>query len=131
MNEVILIACIVITVIISTALILLFNEHKKLKQRFDTLSTSVEQNNKDIAGLCSAAVSVDSSLLESHEQLKSMKEILTDLEQHEQQTAQPYYSAIQRVREGAGVDELTQECGLSQDEAVLLIRLHGNSANKE
>jgi hypothetical protein len=37
----------------------------------------------------------------------------------------PYSSAIQKVRSGASVSELMQNSGLSQDEAALLIRLHG------
>jgi len=35
---------------------------------------------------------------------------------------------IQRVRQGADVAELMQQFGLSRDEAVLLIRLHGTQS---
>jgi uncharacterized protein YoxC len=131
MNEVVLITISIVTAITLIVLGWLFIEYRKLKQRFDALSRYVEQNNKDIAGLCSAAVSVDNSLLDSRDQLKNIVEKITDFEQHEQQTAQPYHNAIQRVRQGADINELTQEYGLSQDEAVLLIRLHGQVENRE
>jgi cell division protein FtsL len=37
-----------------------------------------------------------------------------------------YSQAIQKVRSGASVAELMQSSGLSQDEATLLVRLHGS-----
>jgi Protein of unknown function (DUF2802) len=40
----------------------------------------------------------------------------------------PYSLAIQKARSGANVSELMQNSGLSQDEAALLIRLHGSKA---
>ena len=86
----------------------------------------MERNNRDIAGLCSAAVCVDSRLSDNNEQLNGIVEKVTDFEQHEQQTSQPYHSAIQKVRDGVDAEELIQQCGLSREEAMLLIHLHGN-----
>ncbi len=132
MNEVLLIIAIVIIVSIVIVLVWLIIEYKKLKQQITILSSEIERNNKDIAGLCTAAVSVDNRLVDSHDQLTEIVNKVTDFKQHEPQTVstpsqpQSYDDAIQRVRNGASVDELTKQCGLSQDEAVLLIRLHGN-----
>ena len=104
----------------------LMRGYKKLRQDYIILSKHVERNNRDIAGLCSAAVCVDSRLSDNNEQLNGIVEKVTDFEQHEQQTSQPYHSAIQKVRNGADAEELIQQCGLSREEALLLIRLHGN-----
>mgnify|MGYP003859430139 FL=1 len=117
-----------IIIIIVAAFIWLILKYNKLRQELTVLRSDVERANKDIAGLCSAAVSVDRRLLDSGEKLKDIVEKVTDFEQHEQQTSQPYHTAIQRVRNGADAEELTQQCGLSRDEAVLLIRLHGNKS---
>ncbi len=125
MNEFFVIAAIVLVTIVFGILIWLIRENKKLKQRFNILSSYVERNNKDIAGLCSAAVFIDGKLSDSHEQLKDIVEKVTDFEQHEQQGGQPYHDAIQRIRNGATDEELITQCGLSRDEAVLLLRLHG------
>jgi len=131
MNEVLLIIAIVIIVSVIIVLVWLIIEYKKLKQKVTILSSEIERNNKDIAGLCTAAVSVDNRLTDSHDQLTEIVNKVTDFEQYEQQTiqAQPqsYDDAIQRIRNGASVEELTKQCGLSQDEAVLLIGLHGNA----
>lgn len=37
----------------------------------------------------------------------------------------PYESAVRMARSGAGVDELTRNCGLKKGEAELLLKLHG------
>ncbi len=127
MNEALLIIFIIIIACVAVALIWLIIENKKLKLQITTLSEEVERNNKDIAGLCSAAVSVDNRLIDSRDQLKEIVNKVADFKQYEQQTEQPYQDAIQRIRKGADVEELTKQCGLSQDEAVLLVRLHGGS----
>jgi len=100
--------------------------NKKLRQDFINLSGCVERNNKDIAGLCSAAVFVDSRLSDNNSQLTGIIEKVADFEQHEQPSSQPYHNAIQRARNGADAEALIQQCGLSREEAVLLIRLHGH-----
>ena len=48
--------------------------------------------------------------------------------QHNEPSTHPYSLVIQKVRSGASVSELMQNSGLSQDEAALLIRLHGSKA---
>jgi CII-binding regulator of phage lambda lysogenization HflD len=127
MNEILLITIISIVVAMLTVLVWLVFENRKLKQRFNILSSYVERNNKDIAGLCSAAISVDSKLSDSSVKLNDIAEKVTDIKQHDQQASQPYQNEIQRVRDGANAEELINQCGLSRDEAVLLIRLHGQS----
>ena len=125
MNNVLLIAFIIITLLLVAVLVWLVIEFKRLKQDFMVLREDVERNNKDIAGLCSAAVSVDSKLTDNNKQLDGIAKKVTDFEQLEQSASQPYHSAIQKVRSGADVDDLVQQCGLSREEAVLLKRLHG------
>ena len=125
MNNSLLITFIIITLLLVAVIVWLALEFKKLKQDFVILDEDVERNNKDIAGLCSAAISVDSKLVDNNKQLDDIAKKVIDFEQLEQPTNQPYHSAIQRVRAGADVDDLVQQCGLSREEAVLLKRLHG------
>ena len=125
MNEILLITFIIITIVIVGVLVWLVQEHKKLRQDYTILSDFVERNNRDIAGLCSAAVSVDGKLSDNNEQLNGIVEKVADFEQHEPQGSQSYHSAIQRVKNGSNAEELIEQCGLSREEAMLLIRLHG------
>jgi len=125
MDNSLLITFLIITLFLVAVIVWLVLELKKLKQDFVVLNDNVERNNKDIAGLCSAAISVDSKLTENNKQLNGIAKKVTGFEQAEQSTNQPYHTAIQKVRSGADVDELVSQCGLSREEAVLLKRLHG------
>lgn len=166
MNEVLLIVS-MLTIVIMLILGWLLVENYKLKKSLKAVRYYLEQNNKDMAGLCSAAVVVDNKILENREKLAAVLAKLADIEraeetkrvdrqtfdqsfeeqepfvekeendahvQHvidepyesdEEQQSQPYYNAIQQVRDGATEEELIQQFGLSRDEAVLLMRLHG------
>jgi chromosome segregation ATPase len=127
MDNILSIPFVFVTISLVTVVFLLSQEHKKLKQQYNLLKEQLERNNKDIAGLCSAAVSVDTQLSNSNEQLKSLVDKVIDFEEDKQQEHQPYYSAIQKVKQGASVDELIRQCGLTQEEAILLNRLHGSN----
>lgn len=125
MINTLLVSLIVITFILVAALVWVILEQEKLKQNYAQLSNNIERNNKDIAGLCSAAVSVDNRISENDEQLKAVVELAVEVEPNDPQPNQSYDNAIQRVRNGESVEELVQHCGLSREEAELLIRLHG------
>ena len=126
MDNILFVILLTITLVIVGVLARLMRGYKKLRQDYIILNKHVERNNRDIAGLCSAAVCVDSRLSDNNEQLNGIVEKVTDFEQHEQQASQPYHSAIQKVRNGADAEELIQQCDLSREEAMLLIHLHGN-----
>jgi len=123
----ILITIAIVLMIIIAILIVLVRDNKKLKKDCLNLNKTIEQNSKDIAGLCSAAVFVDNKLSGSDEQLKQLIDRLIEVEQnYERQLDQSYHTAIQHIHQGASVNELMDACGLSREEAVLLIRLHGS-----
>lgn len=128
MSEVLLAATLAMLIVMFALLLWLFVEHNKLKRVCRELEQAIGRNSKDIAGICSAAVSVDSRLQGNDERLKDIAAKLAQAERQEPQgnhSSHSYHSAIQRIHRGAGPDELVRECGLSRDEAVLLISLHG------
>ncbi len=107
----------------------------KLKRDYRVLSDRVQANCNDIAGLCSAALSVDSRIATVDRQMVAADEQVNALAEkfveaaNSQQSTHPYSVDIRKVRGGASVNELMQESGLSHDEAALLIRLHGSKAD--
>ena len=125
MINVLLISSIIMAIILLAALAWLILEYRKLKQSFILLSNNVQRNNNDIAGICLAAVSVDNRISHNGQQLEVVAEKLVDSEQNGQQLNHPYSSAIEKIRHGANIEELIQQCGLSREEAELLSRLHG------
>lgn len=117
-------------IVIFALVVWLIIEHLKLKRQYRILADHVSNHNRDIAGLCSAAVTVDSRLTGADDLLQTLAEKLSDYELKDEAeqtcyTDHPYHEVIQRVRQGADVAELMQRFGLSRDEAVLIIRLHG------
>ncbi|PKM11700.1 MAG: DUF2802 domain-containing protein [Gammaproteobacteria bacterium HGW-Gammaproteobacteria-3] len=114
-------------------------DHIRLKRRYRILAEHVNNHNRDIAGLCTAAVTVDSRLSGADDVLQSLSAKLADYDIREEleqivredkpesgDDAEPsYQNAIARARAGADAAELMQRFGLSRDEAALLIRLHG------
>jgi len=100
-------------------------EQRKLKAINQILAEQIDSMSTDIAGLCSAAITVDSRIAISAEKMADLLDKLGDYE-HKESEASPYHSVIQRVRSGASAQELIKECGLSREEAALLIKVHGS-----
>lgn len=123
-------------VLIAVLLAYLFREFKMLKQEHRLLDDKQRRSHEDLAGLCSAAVEIDQQLVRNDKRLLVLLERINDLQQPQPSQAvvsqpdinvqaQGYDIAIQKIHSGSGVDELVKDCGLTRDEAVLLISLHG------
>jgi hypothetical protein len=103
----------------------LIRTHLKLKYEYQALAEFVHGHNNDIANLCAAAQTTDRYLAAMDEQISDLSAKISNY-QHNDSSTLPYNLIIQKVRSGANVSELMQNSGLSQDEAALLIRLHGS-----
>ena len=123
----IIIAIFTAMVIIVIALVWLIRTHLKLKHDYQVLSDLVHGHDNDIADLCAATLTADERMAATDEQISSLCAKISDY-QHNEASTHPYSLIIQKVRNGASVSELMQNSGLSQDEAALLIRLHGSKA---
>jgi hypothetical protein len=108
------------------ALIWLIGKHRKLKHDYEDLSEIVHGLNNDFRDLYTSTLSIDERMASTNEQISLIIEKVSNFQQVEPATNHPYGQAIQKVRSGASVSELMQTSGLSQDEAALLIRLHGS-----
>jgi type II secretory pathway component PulF len=124
----ILIIMVVTAVAIVIVLVWLVRSHLKLKHNYRILADIVHGHNNDIADLCTAVLTADGSIAATNEQVSALCAKITDY-QHNEPSTYPYSLVIQKVRSGASVSELMQNSGLSQDEAALLIRLHGSKVS--
>ena len=135
MNNPLMVALVIEGVIIVVMLVVLFwlvRAQLKLKHDYQALNDIVQSNSNDIAGLCSAALTVDSRIATvdnriavTDGQIDDLAAKIAEVEQNDQ-SSHPYSGDIRKVRSGASVNELMQNSGLSHDEAALLIRLHGS-----
>lgn len=124
-----------IMVLILVTLSRLLLSHRKLERELASLQFQIQHVNEDVAGLCSAAVAVDGRLASNEARLGDVLSHVLAQQQspplhHEQEEVkhdqeQGYQLAIAKIRQGANIEELVKECGLTRDEAMLLIRLHG------
>ncbi len=135
MNNPLMVALVIEGVIIVVMLVVLFwlvRAQLKLKHDYQALNDIVQSKSNAIAGLCSAALTVDSRIATvdnriavTDGQIDDLAAKIAEVEQNDQ-SSHPYSGDIRKVRSGASVNELMQNSGLSHDEAALLIRLHGS-----
>ncbi len=123
----IIIALVTGVIIIVIALVWLIRTHLTLKHDYQALADIVHGHGDDIADLCAAALTADGHMATTDEQISLLSAKISDY-QHNEASTHPYSLIIQKVRSGASVSDLMQNSGLSQDEAALLIRLHGSKS---
>ncbi len=134
MNDITLFAfagVVTLVLLMALGLIRLWREQNKLKHDIQALDKKLQGCIDDVVGLCSAAVTVDKRLTVNESRLNdvfgSISLQQTQTEYHEiveEDEPQGYDLAIEKIRAGADVEELVKSCGLTRDEAVLLVRLH-------
>jgi ABC-type transport system involved in cytochrome bd biosynthesis fused ATPase/permease subunit len=103
----------------------------KLKREHEDLADAVHGSNSDLRdfqGVINVVnergMATDLRINALDDQLHRLAKKVDDFQQSESSN-HAYAQAIQKVRSGASVAELMQSAGLSQDEAALLVRLHG------
>jgi hypothetical protein len=94
------------------------------RQRVVEMQQQLEFIRQSISGLTAGAVGMDRRMLRLESSARSLSE---RQETYELQQAddQPYGHAIRLVQQGASSLRLTQELDLSESEAELIVRLHG------
>ncbi len=104
----------------------LYFVYKQLRQNHSELKNEIDRINNDLAGICSAAVNMDTRLTNNGDLLRGLlEESVTPKKEEPEISAQPYQEIIKLVQKGAETTELVHQFGVSFDEADLLIRLHG------
>jgi septal ring factor EnvC (AmiA/AmiB activator) len=123
--------------LLTVSQIKLWRQHKRLQQDYESLRSQIQRSSDDVAGLCSAAIAVDKRLSVNESQLSQLLNVgymsQQSLSRQQEQIAnesneeepQGYALAIEKIQRGVNIDELVKSCGLTRDEAVLLMRLHG------
>lgn len=120
--------------VLAVAVLVLFRQLAKFKQSHEELSRQILRGEGDITGLCSAAIAVDRRLAQVESRFALLAEDFSLQQQQQLETAsapvyeQPepegYARAIQMIMQGAGAEELVKTCGMTRDEALLLISVN-------
>lgn len=105
-------------------LFLLVRANSQLKRDYAELARTLARQESDLAGLCSAGVSIDRRLMDHAQRIRACIERIESLSS--EKAPHPYHAAIERIRNGARAQDLVAEYGLTLSEASLLARLHGS-----
>jgi|GEM_PF-529810 len=97
------------------------------KQQTEQISSLQNQ----LSVLCAGAVGADKKVIKFEQTLNQLKEHqhTVDLGMSSQQ--HNYDHAIRLARKGAGMEQLIDNCNLSDEEAHLINRLHGSEGHSE
>lgn len=99
-------------------------ESRDTEAQLRQLERQVELLRQSISGLTAGAVGIDRRLFK----LEARERLLTERQEtyeNQQTDERPYGEAIRLVQQGAGVARLVDELALSENEADLIVRLHG------
>ena len=99
-------------------------EQSRLQELEQDLRRQLELVRQSISGLTAGAVGMDRRMhrLETREKVLTERQETYEIQQVDDP---PYGHAIRLVQQGAGVGRLVEELGLSESEAELIERLHG------
>lgn len=117
-------AAALLLVIVFVALVRGYRQVRRLHQEVENLIKRLAGQTDDIAGLCSAALSVDQRLAQDEKRLGDLFDWV-ESQKTQEKLNQPYHSAIDLIRRGGDAAQLVSQCGISREEAALLLRLHG------
>lgn len=88
---------------------------------------ALRQIHEDMRALCAGSAAVGTHLAALDQRLQRLAEQQRTLELREP-GGQSYGFAIRLAQQGASVEELMENCGMSRGEAELLLRLHHSHA---
>ena len=114
----------VLVVALAAGLLLAWRRQRLLGHRLIALESRFSLQAQSIGALTTGSRGVDERIarLEARERVLSERQ---DVFESEQADERPYNQAIRLVQQGAGSRRLVEELGLSESEADLIIRLHG------
>jgi hypothetical protein len=107
-------------------LVYILRTQRRLRREHDGLASRIAAQTDDVSGLCAAAVSMDRRILQYQQRVGNLHDWMED-RKTEERLHQPYHAAIDLIRRGADAQHLVAECGISREEANLLLRLHGGA----
>ena len=122
MTTIILITCIsLVAVIAATTTYRLFklNQHQTAK---------IADLQDQLSVLCAGATGSDKKIIKFEQTLNQLKEHQNTLDLGMSSQQHNYDHAIRLARKGVGMNQLIDSCNLSDEEAHLIDRLHGNGS---
>ncbi len=113
-----------VVVLEAIAIVWLWRRQRRWQRLCQRWRRIQEHQQGDVIGLCAAAVRMDERLQQLVRDLGEIRE-RSEVLRGGSEDAASYQAAIACIREGGGIEELVGQCGLTREEANLLLRLYG------
>lgn len=102
----------------------LWRRFKRLERECQECRQGQERLLRDLADLCTTAARTDEQVRDLTSRLGAVQAWVQERQDQASEGELTYQTAIERIRQGADVEELVESLGFSREEAALLIRLH-------
>lgn len=96
---------------------------RRWRGRAAAYDTALAELRQDVRGLCAGAVGLDSRVADIEQSGRRLKERQEQLELRDSGD-RLYSQAIRMVHKGCSIEELVEVCGLSRNEAALVMMMH-------
>ncbi len=120
-----------LVMLLTGTIVWLWQRQRRLETTCQQLAETQQRLLKDISGLCAAAVRMDERWLEQARRLEEINGLAEEHWQQHESAAEPsYQQAIECIKQGIEMEDLSQTCGITREEASLLLRLYGEESGK-
>lgn len=120
---------VVVMTVMSTVFLVIGLATMRLLKLYKLQSEHIRMLQNQLSALCEGAAGTDDRILRFEQTLSRIRD-----HQHAidlSTNSQPAYDhAIRLARKGAGIEQLIDNCNLSDEEAHLISRLHGRQASQ-
>ncbi|ADE16629.1 conserved hypothetical protein [Nitrosococcus halophilus Nc 4] len=99
----------------------------RAKRQLEEQAQQLQQLQKVFGAFCAGSVELGNQVAQLERRVKKLDERQDQIDLHTPENC-AYSQAIKMVRNGADIDQLIANCGLSQDEAKLVYLLHNTSS---
>ena len=117
----------VLILLLGIVLVVLIMRQGRLQREISDNKQQIESLQDELNALYVGAAGVGNHLARIESQLNNVSDRQEQQDVHDP-GMQSYSQAIDLIHKGVGIDELMTQCGLLQEEAELLVRLHGSES---
>ncbi len=119
---------VVVITVISAVFLVLGLATLRLLKLYQIQAGRIQTLQNQLSALCEGATGTDDRILRFEQTLAKIRDHQHSIDLSA--NSQPAYDhAIRLARKGAGIEQLIDNCNLSDEEAHLINRLHGRQAN--
>lgn len=102
----------------------------RLLKLYQLQSERIRALQNQLSALCEGAAGTDERILKFEQTLGKLRDHQHAIDLTANSSQPSYDHAIRLARKGAGIEQLIDNCNLSDEEAHLISRLHGQSASQ-